>query len=199
MAGWRTVTPSAVTMATKYGSPDDSAVVNNYYCALENDESSLSNVARPQSRFSSLGRPQQHATGDDNCQSDIHSPRGEPNSCTTNTKGEYGRDSRINNTRCYDKCKIMNSTCHSSNQSPSSSSITETSSYQITSTTLSPIPQSSTTLSPTPPPSYSSTTTPHPRLTAATHYGTRPGRFETSKIHFPTSEGVSKVSDQVNK
>ena len=28
----------------------------------------------------------------------------------------------------------------------------------------------------------------------ATHYGTKPGHFETSKIHFPTSEGVSKVS-----
>ena len=26
------------------------------------------------------------------------------------------------------------------------------------------------------------------------HYGTKPGQFETSKIHFPTSEGVSEVS-----
>ena len=26
------------------------------------------------------------------------------------------------------------------------------------------------------------------------HYGTKPGHFETSKIHFPTSEGVSEVS-----
>ena len=26
------------------------------------------------------------------------------------------------------------------------------------------------------------------------HYGTKPGQFETSKIHFPTSEGVSGVS-----
>ena len=24
------------------------------------------------------------------------------------------------------------------------------------------------------------------------HYGTKPGHFETSKIHFPTSEGVSE-------
>ena len=27
-----------------------------------------------------------------------------------------------------------------------------------------------------------------------THYGTKPGHFETSIIHFPTSEGVSEVS-----
>ena len=27
------------------------------------------------------------------------------------------------------------------------------------------------------------------------HYGTKPGHFETSKIHFPTSEGVSEVSE----
>ena len=26
------------------------------------------------------------------------------------------------------------------------------------------------------------------------HYGTKPGHFEESKIHFPTSEGVSEVS-----
>ena len=31
------------------------------------------------------------------------------------------------------------------------------------------------------------------------HYGTKPGHFETSKIHFPTSEGVSKVSKRANK
>ena len=30
------------------------------------------------------------------------------------------------------------------------------------------------------------------------HYGTKPGHFETSKIHFPTSEGVSKVSERAN-
>ena len=28
------------------------------------------------------------------------------------------------------------------------------------------------------------------------HYGTKPGHFETLKIHFPTSEGVSKVSER---
>ena len=27
------------------------------------------------------------------------------------------------------------------------------------------------------------------------HYGTKPGHFKTSIIHFPTSEGVSKVSE----
>ena len=27
------------------------------------------------------------------------------------------------------------------------------------------------------------------------HYGTKLGHFETSKIHFPTSEGVSEVSE----
>ena len=31
------------------------------------------------------------------------------------------------------------------------------------------------------------------------HYGTKPGHFETSKIHFPTSEGVSKVNEQANE
>ena len=32
------------------------------------------------------------------------------------------------------------------------------------------------------------------RLVTAVHYGTKPDHFETSEIHFPTSEGVSKVS-----
>jgi len=31
-------------------------------------------------------------------------------------------------------------------------------------------------------------------ITTTTHYGTKPGHFETSKIHFLTSEGVSEVS-----
>ena len=31
------------------------------------------------------------------------------------------------------------------------------------------------------------------------HYGTKPGHFETLKIHFPTSEGVSKVSERANE
>ena len=31
------------------------------------------------------------------------------------------------------------------------------------------------------------------------HYGTKPGHFETSKIHIPTSEGVSEVSERVNE
>ena len=26
------------------------------------------------------------------------------------------------------------------------------------------------------------------------HYGTKPGHFETSNVHFPMSEGVSEVS-----
>ena len=34
---------------------------------------------------------------------------------------------------------------------------------------------------------------------AAAHYGTKPGHFETSKIHFPTSEGVSEVSERGNE
>ena len=36
---------------------------------------------------------------------------------------------------------------------------------------------------------------------APVHYGTKPGHFETSKIHFPTSEGVSEVNspEQANK
>ena len=33
----------------------------------------------------------------------------------------------------------------------------------------------------------------------APHYGTKPGHFETSKIHFPTSEGVSEVSERANE
>ena len=33
----------------------------------------------------------------------------------------------------------------------------------------------------------------------ALHYGTKPGHFETSKIHFPTSEGVSEVSGRANE
>ena len=28
------------------------------------------------------------------------------------------------------------------------------------------------------------------------HYGTKPGHFETSKIHFPTSEGVSERTSE---
>ena len=32
-----------------------------------------------------------------------------------------------------------------------------------------------------------------------THYGTKLGHFETSIIHFPTSEGASKVSERANK
>ena len=31
------------------------------------------------------------------------------------------------------------------------------------------------------------------------HYGTKPGQFETLIIHFPTSEGVSDVSERVNE
>ena len=31
------------------------------------------------------------------------------------------------------------------------------------------------------------------------HYGTKPGHFETSKIHFPLSEGVSEVSERANE
>ena len=34
---------------------------------------------------------------------------------------------------------------------------------------------------------------------AVAHYGTKPGHFETSKIHFPTSEGVSEVSERANE
>ena len=35
--------------------------------------------------------------------------------------------------------------------------------------------------------------------TTAAHYGTKPGHFETSIIHFPTSEGVSEVSERANE
>ena len=31
------------------------------------------------------------------------------------------------------------------------------------------------------------------------HYGTKSGHFETLKIHFPTSEGVSEVSERANE
>ena len=31
------------------------------------------------------------------------------------------------------------------------------------------------------------------------HYGTKPGHFETYKIHFPTCEGVSEVSERANQ
>ena len=34
------------------------------------------------------------------------------------------------------------------------------------------------------------------RFTNAMHYGTKPGHLETSKIHFPTSEEVSKESER---
>ena len=34
---------------------------------------------------------------------------------------------------------------------------------------------------------------------APTHYGSKPGHFKTSKIHFPTSEGVSEVSARANE
>ena len=32
-----------------------------------------------------------------------------------------------------------------------------------------------------------------------THYGTKPGHFETSIIHFPTSEGVSEVIERASE
>ena len=32
-----------------------------------------------------------------------------------------------------------------------------------------------------------------------THYGTKPGHFETSKIYLPMSEGVSEVSERANE
>ena len=35
--------------------------------------------------------------------------------------------------------------------------------------------------------------------TTTTHCGTKPGHFETSEIHFPTSEGVSEVSERANE
>ena len=31
------------------------------------------------------------------------------------------------------------------------------------------------------------------------HYGTKPGHFKTSKIHIPTSKGVSEVSERANE
>ena len=31
------------------------------------------------------------------------------------------------------------------------------------------------------------------------HYGTKPGHFQTLKIHFPLSEGVSEVSERANE
>ena len=31
------------------------------------------------------------------------------------------------------------------------------------------------------------------------HYGTKPGQFDTLKIHFPTCEGVSEVSERANE
>ena len=31
------------------------------------------------------------------------------------------------------------------------------------------------------------------------HYGTKPGHFETLKIHFPTSKGVSEVSERASE
>ena len=31
------------------------------------------------------------------------------------------------------------------------------------------------------------------------HSGTKPGHFESSIIHFPTSKGVSKVSERANE
>ena len=40
---------------------------------------------------------------------------------------------------------------------------------------------------------------PLPLPPATPHYGTKPGHFETSIIHFLTSEGVSKVSEQANE
>ena len=33
---------------------------------------------------------------------------------------------------------------------------------------------------------------------AVVHYGIKPGHFETSIIHFPTSEGVSEASERAN-
>ena len=36
-------------------------------------------------------------------------------------------------------------------------------------------------------------------LMTPVHYGTKPGHFETSKIHCPTSEGVSEVSERANE
>ena len=39
----------------------------------------------------------------------------------------------------------------------------------------------------------------HGAMDKPAHYGTKPGNFETSIIHFPTSKGVSEVSEQANK
>ena len=36
-------------------------------------------------------------------------------------------------------------------------------------------------------------------VAAPLHYGTKPGHFETSKINFPTSEGVSEVSERASE
>ena len=36
-------------------------------------------------------------------------------------------------------------------------------------------------------------------MSGPSHYGTKPGQFKTSKIHFPTSEGVSEVSERANE
>ena len=36
-------------------------------------------------------------------------------------------------------------------------------------------------------------------LRTGMHYGTKPGHFETSKIHSPTSEGVSEVSERASE
>ena len=33
----------------------------------------------------------------------------------------------------------------------------------------------------------------------AVHFGTNPGHFETLRIHFPMSEGVSEVSERANE
>ena len=57
---------------------------------------------------------------------------------------------------------------------------------------------------PTPSPRRPQPPTDHPKLMALVlalvlHYGTKPGHFETSKIHFPTSEGVSEVSERANE
>ena len=37
------------------------------------------------------------------------------------------------------------------------------------------------------------------RTDTTMHYGTEPSHFETSIIHFPTSEGVSEVSERANE
>ena len=40
---------------------------------------------------------------------------------------------------------------------------------------------------------------PPPPLLLPVHYGTKPGYYETLRIHFPTSKGVSEVSEQANE